>query len=148
MKKLLFDILNKIEPYELVRININNEELYVCREDACLPLAIRAIDYEPEMENGNYFYSQDVNELHRYIKSHKFSIEDYDYIIENELSYIKYYDDYIHITISSIGGEYKYFIPYSSITCICIMHSHSMSRCSSSNVIEYNKIQYELIRGN
>lgn len=147
IKNIIFDILNKIKPYELIKIQINNEELYICREDAYFPLAIRSIDYEPEMENGNYFYSHNTEELHNYIKSHRYTLDENEYIIENEVTYIKYHDRYIHLAMASISGTYDYFIPYNSISCACLIHSNNMSRCCNGGILNYNKIQYELNKG-
>ncbi len=99
------------------------------------------------MEQSNYFYSHEPKKMHEYIKSHKFTIDEYDYIIENEIADIKYYNDYVYIMMIGLGGQYEYFIPYRSISCACLIQTNSASRCSNLNVIEYNKIQYELNKG-
>ena len=99
------------------------------------------------MENSNYFYSHDTEQMHNYIKTHRYTLNEYEYIIENEVSYIKYYDSYIHLAMASISGTYDYFIPYNSISCACLIHSNNMSRCCNKGILDYNKIQYELCKG-
>lgn len=99
------------------------------------------------MENGNYFYSHNTEELHNYIKSHRYTLDENEYIIENEVTYIKYHDRYIHLAMASISGTYDYFVPYDSISCACLIHSNNMSRCCNGGILNYNKIQYELNKG-
>ena len=99
------------------------------------------------MENGNYFYSHNTEELHNYIKSHRYTLDENEYIIENEVTYIKYHDRYIHLATASISGTYDYFVPYDSISYTCLIHSNNMSRCCNGGILNYNKIQYELNKG-
>ena len=94
MKDILFDVLNKIEPYKIIKLNIGNNEIYVCREDSYFPMAIRFLDYESEMEQTNYFYSYNEEHSLEYVKTHKITLDDTDFLIESEILNVEYYDKY------------------------------------------------------
>ena len=146
MKELLFEILNKSEPYKLIKVVVGNNEFYVCREDSYLPMAVRFIEYEPEMERANYFYTYEPDDTVEYIKTHKITLDEREYIIETELTNIKFYDDYFQLTLDSVGGVSEYYVSYDSITYLSYCNSNSIS-ASSKVVTNYNKIQYELNKG-
>ena len=147
MKKVLFDLLNDIEPYQVIKLAIGNNEIYVCRDDALFPMAVRFIEYEPEMEQSNYFYSYDISDSIDYVKTHKIMLNDSEYLIETEIVDVKYYDNYFYVVLGCVGGTSTHYIPYSSISYMSIYNSNSISVCSKP-VISYNKIQYELYKGN
>ncbi len=146
MKELLFEILNKSEPYKLIKVAVGNNEFYVCREDSCLPMAVRFIEYEPEMERENYFYTYEPDDAVEYVKTHKITLDEREYIIETELTNIKFYDDYFQVAINSVGGFSEYYVSYDSITYLSYCNTNSIS-ASSKAVVKYNKIQYELNKG-
>ena len=75
IKQLLFDILDTLQPYEILRVSLNSCDIYVCRTDAYLPLAVSSLRYEPEMEQDNYFYGSSQN-AQEYVKTHKFIINE------------------------------------------------------------------------
>lgn len=143
MKELLFEILDNLEPYKTIKIGVNNNEFYICRTDSCFPLAIRFLEYEPEMERSNYFYSYDQDCNNEYVKSHKVNLYDRDYLIETEIINMQYYDNYFCVTYNCVGGKSDYFIPYESISFISHNNLNTIS-AGSTLTIEYNKIQYEL----
>ena len=147
MKKVLFDLLNNIEPYQVIKLAIGNNEIYICRDDALFPIAVRFIEYDPEMEQSNYFYSYDISDSIDYVKTHKIILNDSEYLIETEIVDVKYYDNYFYVVLGCVGGISTHYIPYSSISYMSIYNSNSMSVCSRQ-VINYNKIQYELYKGN
>ena len=143
MKDILFDVLNKIEPYKIIKLNIGNNEIYVCREDSCFPMAIRFLDYDPEMEHTNYFYSYNEEHSLGYVKTHKITLDDTDFLIESEILNVEYYDKYFYVTLNSVGGISTHYIPYDSVSYISIYDTYAMAS-SSKLVVNYNKIQYEL----
>lgn len=143
MKDILFDVLNKIEPYKIIKLNIGNNEIYVCREDSCFPMAIRFLDYEPEMEHANYFYSYNEEYSLEYVKTHKITLDNTDFLIESEILNVEYYDKYFYVTLNSVGGISTHYIPYDSVSYISIYDTYAMAS-SSKLVVNYNKIQYEL----
>ena len=146
MKQLLFNLLNTVEPYQVIKLAIGNNEIYVCREDALFPVAVRFIDYEPEMEQSNYFYSYEIENSFAYVSSHKVMLNNNEYLIDTEIVDVKYYDDYFYVVLGCVGGTSTHYIPYSSISYISIYDSNTMATCSKL-VINYNKIQYELNKG-
>lgn len=146
MKQLLFSLLESISPYEVVKLAIGNNEIYVCREDAVFPVAVRFIDYEPEMESTNYFYSYDTEDSIAYALSHKIVLNDDEYLIDTEIMSVNYYDDYFCVVLGCVGGTSTHYIPYDSISYMSMYDSNTMSTCSR-RVVNYNKIQYELNKG-
>lgn len=146
MKDILFNVLDNLEPYKIIKLGINNSEFYICRADSCLPIAVRFLDYEPEMETSNYFYSYEQDYSSNYVNSHKVNFRSNDYLIETEISDIQYYNDYLHVTYNCVGGQSEYFISYDSISFIGCSDLNTVS-ASSKIVVEYNKIQYELNKG-
>ena len=148
MKELLFEILNKSEPYKLIKVAVANNEFYVCREDSCLPMAVRFLEYEPEMERSNYFYTYDQGETVNYVNSHKITLNEREFLIETEITNIEYYDDYFQVTLNSVGGTSEYYVSYDSISYLSHCSTNSISASATSkSVAEYNKIQYELNKG-
>ena len=99
MKKVLFDLLNNIEPYQVIKLAIGNNEIYICRDDALFPIAVRFIEYDPEMEQSNYFYSYDISDSIDYVKTHKIILNDSEYLIETEIVDVKYYDNYFYVVL-------------------------------------------------
>lgn len=141
IKELLFKILDTIEVYECVRISILNNDLYISRKDAHFPLALRFIHWEPEMD-ANYFYNEDSEYVEQYLKTHKVTVNNTDYVIEQELLDVKYYDDYIYMATRSIAGTCENYISYDSIDVISKINVKSpIFQCSSEVIKEYNKSQ-------
>lgn len=146
MKDILFDVLNKIEPYKIIKLNIGNNEIYVCREDSYFPMAIRFLDYESEMEQTNYFYSYNEEHSLEYVKTHKITLDDTDFLIESEILNVEYYDKYFYVALNTVGGISTHYIPYDSVSYISIYDTYAMAS-GSKLVVNYNKIQYELNKG-
>lgn len=146
MKQLLFELLDKAKPYDLIKVVIGNNEFYICREDSFFPITIRFLEYDPEMENSNYFYSYSMDTSIDYVKSHKVNFRDRDYLIETEIININYYPDYIHLVLNCASGISDYFIPYDSITYLSTGNSGSVAY-NSKIVCAYNKLSYELNKG-
>ena len=146
MKDLLFKILNNLEPYMTIKVGVHNNEFYICRTDSYFPLAIRFLEYEPEMERSNYFFSYEQESNNEYVKSHKVNLHDRDYLIETEILDVQYHDSYFCVTYNCVGGKSEYFIPYESICFISHSDLNTISS-GSSLTIEYNQIQYELNKG-
>ncbi len=146
MKEVLFDLLEKIEPYNLIKLSIGNNEMYVCRDNAYFPMAVRFLEYEPEMSRSNYFYTYEPNDVTGYVDSHKITLDNNDYLIETELTTVEYYDDHIYIELNGIVGTSKYYVSYDSINYMSISSSNTMA-ASSRLVMQYNKLQYEMNGG-
>lgn len=145
IKELLFDILDTLQPHEILKLSLNNNDVYVCRQDAYLPLAVGSLRYEPEMEQENYFYGS----IHTqdYVKTHKFIINDMEFVIDSEITYIKYAEDHIHLIVQGIDMIQEHFIPYTAINLISKLNTGCYNRNCNSYTREYNKIQYELNKG-
>ena len=68
-------------------------------------------------------------------------------MIENEVNDIEYTNEYIRIKQNGISGSKEFFIPYSSITYVNLIGVNNFSRFCNKYVYAYNKIQYELNKG-
>lgn len=146
IKSIIFNILEKIELYEIINVSINNNNLPLCKKNALLPLACRLIDYDPDTA-PNYFYTEDEEYAMDYINSHRVILDNKEYIIESELSEIDYCDKYIHLKVMSMIGVQEYYIPYESINYIHAMNLECRSNHAIHYAMKYNKIQYELYKG-
>ena len=147
MKDLLMRQINKLEDGELLEIYMrNNSRFYICKPDMPIPLAIRLIYKEPEM-NSDYFVNSEgesAQRVNEYINSHTVTIRNNDYIIEEEITACVYYDDYIYLNRLGIGAQYEAYLKYDEICFFTknrIEHYHAEG---SQLAIEYNKLMLEL----
>ena len=147
MKDILFNLLNNSSPYRNFIINVDRNELHICRDDAHFPMAVHLLRFDPEMEQPGYFYSErSYNENDEYVKSHKIIFQDTEYLIETELESISYYETYFHVKYNGLYGTREFVVPYDSINYIEFGLTNSIT--SASKIIEeYNEIQYELNKG-
>lgn len=82
-----------------------------------------------------------------YVDSHRVMLGDKEYIIESELVDIDYFDKYIYIKIMNTMGVQEYYLPYDSIDYIHAMNLECRVDRANHYAMKYNKIQYELNKG-
>ena len=150
MKNVLQDILNNIEPYQLITVSIHHDYWTLCREDAVFPLAISV----KRTESSQYMYrssyslldmvSPDIAEHYdKYDIDHTIEFNGIKMVIEIELLGIEYHDNYIKITMKNADNTQVSYINYDSIDFVKIRTDEA------DNLLEnYNKFQYEITRNN
>ena len=121
MKDLLFDVLDKLQPYEHVEAFVGAHYVPLCKPDATLPF-ILSLSYEEEgYDNVHNYYCTDDNEyerLHEYIQNNQIEMQGKNYLLSKQIVDIHYLDEYIYIEINSVRKKDHYYIPYSSINAI------------------------------
>lgn len=144
MKKVLFDILNEIQPYELITVCINHDYWTLCRQDAIFPLAIdlKRIDssFTINIQDRYLFNGLDeeiANNIIQYESDHTIEYDNKKFVIEREILSIEYEDDYIKLSVQSEDGILTNYINYNSIDYIRLKTS------AADNLLEkYNELQY------
>lgn len=111
-----------------------------------MPLACRLVDYDPDIA-PNYYYTEDEEYTMAYVDSHRVMLGDKEYIIESELVDIDYFDKYMYIKIMNMMGVQEYYLPYDSIDYIHAMNLECRVDHANHYAMKYNKIQYELNKG-
>lgn len=147
IKDFLTNMVNSLEDHELLEIYMkNNSRFYICKPDNVIPLAIRLIPFEEDMQAGYFIRpeSSRIDQINNYILSHKVTFKDNEYIIEEELVSCKFFDDHIYLCTSGIGSKYEAYLPYNEICFFTKNHIENYSSEGSLLAIEYNKLMLEL----
>jgi hypothetical protein len=146
MKNILKDVLNSIEPYQLIAVSIRHDYWTLCREDAIFPLAISV----KRLESSSYMYrssyslmdmvTPDIAEYYnQYDIDHTIEFDGTKMIIEREILEIEYHDNYIKLKVKDADNEQTIFINYDSIDFIKVREN------VADNLLEkFNKFQYEI----
>ena len=146
MKKMLKDVLNSIEPHQLITVSIRHDYWTLCREDAVFPLAISV----KRLESLSYIFrssysmidgiTPDVAEhYNQYDVDHTVEFDGVKMTIEREILNIEYHDNYIKLVTKDADNEQTMFINYDSIDFIRIREK------TADNLLErFNKFQYEV----
>ena len=146
IKELLFQLLDEIEPYELLYL-FNNKSYCpraVCSNKSILPIAIEirkanSFTDEDELTYLREFASKDEQDnIIRYKNDNTILIDDEKYLVTEKILYIKYYDNYYEIVIQDQESTYTVYETYDSI--------QNIKRVNISNgkLLDYNKMIYEI----
>ncbi len=120
----------------------NNSRFYICK-DINVPLATRLIPYENSMSEPDYWARRD----HRaadYLNSHIITFENEQYLIEEEITEVKYADDCIILSVEGISHAYTAYIPYQEISFFTRNKINVYDSSGSSLAEQYNKLLLEL----
>jgi hypothetical protein len=146
MKNILKDVLNSVEPYQLIAVSIRHDYWTLCREDAIFPLAISV----KRLESSSYMYrssyslmdmvTPDIAEYYnQYDIDHTIEFDGTKMIIEREILEIEYHENYIKLKVKDADNEQTIFINYDSIDFIKVREN------VADNLLEkFNKFQYEI----
>lgn len=122
----------------------NGSRFYICK-DLGISLAIRLINYEDQIGEEDYWRGTEREpKIVEYIDSHTITFQGVRYVIEEEISYIHYTDDYIELCIKGIGHDYTAFIPYNEISFFTRNKNELYNASGSSLAEQYNKLLLEL----
>ena len=143
MKKILFEILNDIEPYQVITVSIHHDYWTLCREDAIFPLATCIKRSDSPFNTGNIFRSfineETASHYENYDLNHTIEYNEKKILIEKEILDIKYTNEYIKLTTQNQDGINTNYINYNSIDFIKIKNV-----IADDLLEEYNKLQYEI----
>lgn len=147
MKNVLQDVLNNIEPYQLITVSIRHDYWTLCREDAVFPLAISVKRTESPQYMFRSSYSlldtvtPDITEHYdKYDIDHTIEFDGVKMIIEREILNIEYHDNYIKIVTKNADDTQTSYINYDSIDFIKVRED------IADNLLEkFNKFQYEVV---
>jgi hypothetical protein len=146
IKKLLFELLDKIEPNELLELRISRQynTVYLANKESILPLATE-MRYQPEEENSleeayrQAFLEGAIGDREcKYIADHVVILNEKRYVIIEELIDFQLLDDYFTVTISNPEGTFTDYYKYSDIMSIRIKHEEN-----NYIVKEYNTLNYK-----
>lgn len=146
IKEILFQLLDEIEPYELLYL-FNNKSYcprVVCSNKSILPIAIeiRKASNFPEEEELAYLREftskEEQDNIMKYKNDNTVLIDDEKYLVTEKILYIKYYDNYYEIVIQDQESTYTVYETYDSI--------QNIKRVNMSNgkLLDYNKMIYEI----
>lgn len=145
IKKILFKLLDEIEPNELLEIKIGNSYpgVYVANNKSIMPLAyeMKRIHARTDIEFAYRDFYQDrersTYEI-QYEKDHMVQLDGKDYMIVGEILDIEYKDDYFCVTMANPYEIATHYYLYNEISAIKKVHE------SPESTIKYNKINYNL----
>jgi hypothetical protein len=146
IKEILFQLLDEIEPYELLYL-FNNKSYcprVVCSNKSLLPIAteIRKASTFPEEDELAYLREftseEEQNNIINYKNDNTVLINNEKYLITEKILYIKYYDSYYEIVVQDQESTYTVYETYDSI--------QNIKRVNISNgkLLDYNKMIYEI----
>ena len=132
-----------MEDYQLLELYMkNNSRFYICK-DIDVPLAVRLIPYESEMSEPNFWARQD-GRMTDYLNSHIITFRNEQYVIEEEITEIKYIDEYIILSVEGISHAYTAYIPYQEISFFTRNKINVYDSTGSTLAEQYNKLLLEL----
>ena len=135
--------MDTIEDYQLLELYMkNNSRFYVCK-DIDIPIATRLIPYENEMSNSDYWARQD-SRMNDYLNSHIITFKNEQYVIEEEITEVKYSDEYIVLSVDGISHSYTAYIPYQEISFFTRNKVNVYDSTGSTLAEQYNKLLLEL----
>ena len=120
----------------------NNSRFYICK-DIDIPIATRLIPYESEMSEPNFWARRDSRTAD-YLNSHIITFENEQYVIEEEITEIKYTDECIMLSVEGISHSYTAYIPYQEISFFTRNKINVYDSTGSSLAEQYNKLLLEL----
>ena len=137
----ILKFISEIKPYESIIGICKYTEITLIREDSFFPYVanmtpIDMRDYaRPILE-----YSRQRDDDLWYSEKH-IEFEGQHYIIDVEITDIKYEDEYIVVTRNSCYEPCIVYIPYDQI---CFIKKYTQHRGQINDIYNYNKFQWEL----
>ena len=138
IKELLFELLEKIRPNELLRINIgaSYDSIVICNKESLFPLAseLKTIDsYDREFFRENPYVNND------YVDSHTIEMNDVSYLICEEILYVEFCDKHFVIITTNPERTQETYVNYDSIRTITRFNNKM-----NDILNEYNALNYQL----
>lgn len=146
IKELLFQLLDELEPNELLQLKFshNYHLVFVTRKESILPLATEMRRNYNEDENlvqayREAYFNNEIDEYEvKYIENHTIHLNDKEFTITEELIDLEYKDDYFMIKIANSEGIYTEYYKYNDIMAI-----KKVNESSRSYLMEYNALNYK-----
>ena len=140
-KDQILKFISEIKPYEFIIGICRYTEITLVREDSCFPYVaqmtpIDMMDYARPIPE----YSRHRDDASWYEDKH-IEFEGQHFIIDLELTDIKYEDEYIVITRNSCYEPCIVYIPYEEI---CFVKKYTRYNGQMNEIYNYNKFQWEL----
>ena len=136
-----------MENYELLELYMKNgSRFYICK-DIGISIATRLIPYEENMSEISYWARSSSSEDTRvadYLNTHIITFKDKQYIIEEEITEVKYSDICITLTVQGISHSYTAYIPYQEISFFTKNRIEVYDSSGSTLAEQYNKLLLEL----
>lgn len=137
IKDYIIKLLDEIEPYEYLIAVCNGREVYLCKEDSLFPFAVSI----SRLEYENYIAPIDVSDKFTiWSESRRITFEGENYIIDKDISKIKYNEDMIIIEIMSFYTPGTHYLPYDSIDYII------KPKDKEDIIYKYNKFQWDIAK--
>lgn len=146
IKKLLFELLDKVEPNDLLEIRIDRQynNVYIANKQSVYPLAIEMQNYPNDMDERletvyrREFFIDDLPYTTKFLMDHTIILNEKKYIVSEELVDVQYFDDYFSVTTSNQTGISTTYFKYSSIKSIKIRHEDAYSVVKEYNSLNCN----------
>lgn len=146
IKELLFQLLDELEPNELLQLKFSHDyhTVFVTPKESILPLATEMRRNHNEDANlvqvyREAFFNNDIDEYEfKYIENHTVHLNDKEFVITEELIDLEYKDDYFMIKIANSEGIYTEYYKYNDIMAI-----KKVNESSRSYLMEYNALNYK-----
>lgn len=136
-KDYIIKLLDEIEPYEYLIAVCNGREVYLCKEDSLFPFAVSI----SRLEYENYIAPIDVSDKFTiWSESRRITFEGENYIIDKDISKIKYSEDMIIIEVMSFYTPGTHYLPYDSIDYII------KPKDKEDIIYKYNKFQWDIAK--
>lgn len=136
-KDYIIKLLDEIEPYEYLIAVCNGREVYLCKEDSLFPFAVSI----SRLEYENYIAPIDVSDKFTiWSESRRITFEGENYIIDKDISKIKYNEDMIIIEVMSFYTPGTHYLPYDSIDYII------KPKDKEDIIYKYNKFQWDIAK--
>lgn len=136
-KDYIIKLLDEIEPYEYLIAVCNGREVYLCKEDSLFPFAVSI----SRLEYENYIAPIDVSDKFTiWSESRRITFEGENYIIDKDISKIKYNEDMIIIEVMSFYTPGTHYLPYDSIDYII------KPKDKEDIIYKYNKFQWDMAK--
>ena len=137
IKDYIIKLLDEIEPYEYLIAVCNGREVYLCKEDSLFPFAVSI----SRLEYENYIAPIDVSDKFTiWSESRRITFEGENYIIDKDISKIKYNEDMIIIEVMSFYTPGTHYLPYDSIDYII------KPKDKEDIIYKYNKFQWDMAK--
>ena len=137
IKDYIIKLLDEIEPYEYLIAVCNGREVYLCKEDSLFPFAVSI----SRLEYENYIAPIDVSDKFTiWSESRRITFEGENYIIDKDISKIKYNEDMIIIEVMSFYTPGTHYLPYDSIDYII------KPKDKEDIIYKYNKFQWDIAK--
>jgi hypothetical protein len=146
IKELLFQLLDELEPNELLQLKFshNYHTVFVTPRESILPLATemrRNYNEDTDLVQSyrEAYFNNEIDEYEvKFIENHTIHLNDKEFTITEELIDLEYKDDYFMIKIANSEGIYTEYYKYNDIMAI-----KKVNESSRSYLMEYNALNYK-----